>query len=559
MNSSVTMAAAAADELNSSRPAADKPLEKQKKRKLKPPAKINAQEVIKTIENEARQAELEQENDNKKAKKKGKKVNFKDVSIEDLNKTPSCKVDQHEATPLKPKRGRKKKAEAVGGEAAPELVPLEAAEVPAKKEAKKAKKGKKTGEKKSSKRTKATDESEVPQQVEDDKDFKLELTNESAEISPPPPATVAPVEKNPEPTVATTEQKMETNEAPVEAAKEEEPPKPKRGGARIVLPKEVTSVIKIVTKENGVVEEQVEKVVTEVRKREAGPRIVIPVIINQQETTTTSNPKRKLADTKPETTVNKKIKDKPRDGSALRTTTTSIAKNETPSKPIKALAKPDFQSIHQKQAEGMESIDDYCKRTVQRHMTLTGGKPMSSSTPQQKALTISDITNSNATKLTNSGVKTSVPNRATSLNRNAMAASTTPKALKGATSSSNIPVLVKEKKPLTTTTTENEQNLSLKEAKTPTRKLIRDPSALNRSALKAKNDLNCSTDKQPQMPPQLASSSFVRRKSFDLNASLSRELHYKPYTGKLKPIDLEIKPIAPCSLSKLMTAAVTKN
>jgi hypothetical protein len=39
-------------------------------------------------------------------------------------------------------------------------------------------------------------------------------------------------------------------------------------------------------------------------------------------------------------------------------------------------------------------------------------------------------------------------------------------------------------------------------------------------------------------PNLLATSSFNRRKSFDLNASLARKCNWKPHTGKLKPVEL---------------------
>ncbi len=45
----------------------------------------------------------------------------------------------------------------------------------------------------------------------------------------------------------------------------------------------------------------------------------------------------------------------------------------------------------------------------------------------------------------------------------------------------------------------------------------------------------------PSMSTLLASSSFIRRKSYDLNRSLSKQLSYKPHAGKIKPFDIEAK------------------
>lgn len=44
----------------------------------------------------------------------------------------------------------------------------------------------------------------------------------------------------------------------------------------------------------------------------------------------------------------------------------------------------------------------------------------------------------------------------------------------------------------------------------------------------------------PTMSSLLASSSFLRRKSYDLNCSAKKPLNYKPHVGKVKPLAFDI-------------------
>jgi hypothetical protein len=92
------------------------------------------------------------------------------------------------------------------------------------------------------------------------------------------------------------------------------------------------------------------------------------------------------------------------------------------------------------------------------------------------------------------------------------------------------------------TTSKTPNNQSNMPPKTPTNK----PSALSnllqsakKSAMK-KSSLGVNGE-APSTSTLLASSSFIRRKSYDLNRSLSKPLSYKPHAGKIKPFDIEAK------------------
>jgi hypothetical protein len=77
-------------------------------------------------------------------------------------------------------------------------------------------------------------------------------------------------------------------------------------------------------------------------------------------------------------------------------------------------------------------------------------------------------------------------------------------------------------------------------------------SAIKNSANKASSNLNVSISEAP------ATSTFQRRKSFDLNASLLKPLNYKMYTGKMKPVDFNAKSLFLASLATANSNNETK-
>lgn len=225
---------------------------------------------------------------------------------------------------------------------------------------------------------------------------------------------------------------------------------------------------------------------------------------------------------------------------------------------IKVVAKkvPDFKAIHEKESQKMESIDTYANRKQERQNKLN-----EKTTP-----------NVTEDKLK---VKTRTPNlKINSQNviskKTPLKTATTPKFVKNLASQtssllSNIPRIIKREenkkdesnKPETKTTEPKTPEMANQEKIS---KLARTPSSVSRptesSLLKSNikrapsvkagpNDANSLSS----LTPQLQSSSFVRRKSFDLNRSLARPLNYNPHHGKLKKVDFSTKSIFLASLA----------
>jgi len=176
---------------------------------------------------------------------------------------------------------------------------------------------------------------------------------------------------------------------------EEKPPvvaKPTSGGARIVRPTQL--VEKVVTSVTGAsTQVAVVKQVVEITKREAGPRIVKPTVVEPspaKDATTTKKPLKSLVDPQKK----RKIIEKMKNTEQMLQQTRPPSVHHTPKRPslfntmgsaIKARKTPNFKVIHEKNNRKMENVVDYAQRMKERHALLTNAKqPATEQPPAQQ-------------------------------------------------------------------------------------------------------------------------------------------------------------------------------